>query len=327
MAEYPYLEPITAEENYRWNMHPYIQHHWWARFFRKLGLYKPYRAWLLKRGYQNPFAAVLKITARCTLDCKHCPWHSNDEPDLDTHTWKQLLDDFYEKGAMTVVFEGGEPTLRSDLPQLISHAQSKNMDTIVITNGTVPLDRIAPSNFWFSIEGPPEIHNQIRGKDSFQRMLPQLKSVQERGYKALAVVTLSRVNYRYIPPLLEILRPLVHSVMLNFMYPYKGSEHEALSQTELHLCVEQILKLKKHYPEITNSVVGLKKVAEGKGIQCYPWWNIHARHDGTVIHDCTVRLYERYDCSQCNLTCYNETYVGAQLNPASLRAYLKYRGV
>jgi MoaA/NifB/PqqE/SkfB family radical SAM enzyme len=65
----------------------------------------------------------LAITYRCNNDCAHCyNARSRDYPELSTEKWYQILDRLWAIGIPHIVFTGGEPTLRADLPELIAHA-------------------------------------------------------------------------------------------------------------------------------------------------------------------------------------------------------------
>lgn len=55
---------------------------------------------------------------------------------LDTEEWKAILNKAWEAGIPHVVFTGGEPTLRPDLIELITYAESIGQVTGLITDGT-----------------------------------------------------------------------------------------------------------------------------------------------------------------------------------------------
>jgi radical SAM protein with 4Fe4S-binding SPASM domain len=82
-----------------------------------------------------PYRMDLAVTYRCNNDCAHC---YNIRPravaELSTAQWQHLLDRLWEAGVPHVVFTGGEPTLRADLPELIAHAERNGQVTGLNTN-------------------------------------------------------------------------------------------------------------------------------------------------------------------------------------------------
>jgi radical SAM protein with 4Fe4S-binding SPASM domain len=83
-----------------------------------------------------PYRMDLAVTYRCNNDCAHCyNAQPRDFPELTTDRWYQILDRLWEIGIPHIVFTGGEPTLRKDLPELISHAQQNGQITGINTNG------------------------------------------------------------------------------------------------------------------------------------------------------------------------------------------------
>jgi radical SAM protein with 4Fe4S-binding SPASM domain len=54
---------------------------------------------------------------------------------MDTAAWKRTLDLLWSIGIPHIVFTGGEPTLRPDLPELIAHAENLGQITGINTNG------------------------------------------------------------------------------------------------------------------------------------------------------------------------------------------------
>lgn len=55
--------------------------------------------------------------------------------ELDTAEWKQVLDKAWNAGIPHVIFTGGEPTLRDDLPELVTYAESLGQVTGLLTDG------------------------------------------------------------------------------------------------------------------------------------------------------------------------------------------------
>ena len=89
-----------------------------------------------------PYRMDLALTYRCNNDCAHCyNARARDFGELDTQAWFDILDRLWDQAIPHVVFTGGEPTLREDLPDLIAHAESNGQITGLNTNGRRLSDR------------------------------------------------------------------------------------------------------------------------------------------------------------------------------------------
>lgn len=89
-----------------------------------------------------PYRMDLALTYRCNNDCAHCyNARSRDYPELSTEKWYLILDLLWTIGIPHIVFTGGEPTLRPDLPELIAHAEHNGQITGINTNGRRLSDR------------------------------------------------------------------------------------------------------------------------------------------------------------------------------------------
>src|SRR5258708_1986295 len=86
----------------------------------------------------HPFALLAELTYRCPLKCPYC---SNPlefrlaRVELDTRTWKRVLAESAALGVIQVHFSGGEPLVRHDLDEIVSHARSLDLYTHLITSG------------------------------------------------------------------------------------------------------------------------------------------------------------------------------------------------
>lgn len=83
-----------------------------------------------------PYRMDLALTYRCNNNCSHCyNARSRQYPELSTAEWKRVIDLLWQLGIPHIVFTGGEPTLRDDLPELIAHAEGLGQITGINTNG------------------------------------------------------------------------------------------------------------------------------------------------------------------------------------------------
>lgn len=61
--------------------------------------------------------------------------HKNVDRELSTPEWREILDKAWQAGIPHILFTGGEPTLRTDLPELITHAEQNGQVTGLLTDG------------------------------------------------------------------------------------------------------------------------------------------------------------------------------------------------
>ena len=86
---------------------------------------------------KSPLSLIAELTHRCPLHCVYC---SNPiemqarQNEIDTTTWKRVIDEAAGLGTLQLNFTGGEPTLRDDLAELIEHGRKKKLYSNVITS-------------------------------------------------------------------------------------------------------------------------------------------------------------------------------------------------
>jgi pyrroloquinoline quinone biosynthesis protein E len=83
---------------------------------------------------------LAELTHRCPLQCPYCSnpielEHAAGE--IDTATWRRVLDEAVQLGVLQVHFSGGEPTARRDLEALVGHAAGAGLYTNLITSGVL----------------------------------------------------------------------------------------------------------------------------------------------------------------------------------------------
>ena len=256
--------------------------------------------WFL--GDRSPFLAYLKVTKRCNLDCYYCPWHSSATDfsgERTTDFWKARIEELITLGIRIFFFEGGEPTLRKDLQDLLDHCHAHGAASILSTNGTGAMWRFRPTSFTVSIDGPEHVHDAVRGQGTFQRICHNL---EKRGRNRVAAITvISPDNKNYIEPMLEQLAPLVDAFLFTFLYPYHTVRVKTLTPQETEDTKRRLLKLKKTY-NILNPATHL---ASPTGTQkCEDWLTVAVNHEGRTEHGCFVEHVEKKNCAACELGCF-----------------------
>ena len=160
----------------------------------------PYK--YFKGGYAFPaWHYYFEVTRRCNLRCKMCqyiewlenvPVKQQREGELSTEEWLHVIDQVQRWSLVT--FTGGEPFVRKDFMDILTHA-SKKARTHFISNTTMlPAERaeavvgLAPKRigglgFNFagtSLEGPGDRHDEIRKmQGAWDRSMNGIRLLQE----------------------------------------------------------------------------------------------------------------------------------------------------
>ncbi len=132
--------------------------------------------------------AVIDLTYACNLTCPNKCYHQKGKGQLNTSELKQVIDTFKKMGVGTYYFHGGEPTLRKDLKEIISHASEEGKYHVsMVTNGLIPnpekylseLVDAGLNQIYFSVDGIKEDHDIARGKKgAFDYVINTIASAQ-----------------------------------------------------------------------------------------------------------------------------------------------------
>jgi len=141
------------------------------------------------------------ITSRCNLNCEHCYCMKSlkAEHELSDDEWRDIFTEHKSRGATFAFLTGGEPTLRISV---IDTADRVFNGLAIATNGTVKIPDHIKRRIFVSLDGPREIHNRIRGKDVFDKVMSNIRDDK----RVLISPTLSTTNYMYIDQLVDITR-------------------------------------------------------------------------------------------------------------------------
>jgi len=180
-----------------------------------------------------PYRMDLALTYRCNNECSHCyNARSRSFPEIETKDWFAVLDRIWETGIPHVVFTGGEPTLRNDLPQLVAHAEKNGQITGLNTNARRLRDRkfldslveAGLDHVQITIESHiPRIHDyMVQAPGAFNQSIEGLKNALDTPLYVMTNTTLLQENSSYIEETLHYLAALgVPTVGLNALI-YSG---------------------------------------------------------------------------------------------------------
>ena|SRR5665648_345444 len=171
---------------------------------------------LLQFSKDKKPVVVWNMGRRCNLNCVHCYAQSKDieyKDELTTEQGKALIDDLAEFGAPVILFSGGEPTMRKDMPELARYAKSKGMRAVISTNGTLIDEEMAKvlkdielSYVGISLDGMRETNDKFRGmKGAFDKALAGMRNCKREGIKVGLRFTINKQNAKDIPAIFDLL--------------------------------------------------------------------------------------------------------------------------
>ncbi len=215
---------------------------------------------LLQFSKDKKPVVVWNMGRRCNLKCVHCYAQSKDieyKNELTTQQGKELIDDLAQFGAPVILFSGGEPLMRPDLPELAQYARSKGMRAVISTNGTLidkkmakVLKEIGLSYVGVSLDGMKETNDKFRGvKGAFDLALQGMRNCLGEGIKVGLRFTINRKNVKDIPAIFDLLEKekIPRVCFYHLVYAGRGSKlvKEDLSHEESRKTLDLIMERTK----------------------------------------------------------------------------------
>jgi organic radical activating enzyme len=173
----------------------------------------------------------LKVGFTCNNSCRFCAQgHNRSLGDKSTNRLKSEMKK-YRKHTQDIVFTGGEPTIRSDIIELVSYAKELGFETIQIqSNGRrffykefcKELIEAGVSDFAPALHGHiPQLHDFLtRSKGSFMQTVTGIRNLKELKQTVLMNTVVTKPNYRHLPEIARLLVKLnVDQFQFAFVHP------------------------------------------------------------------------------------------------------------
>jgi len=199
---------------------------------------------------------VWNMTRRCNLKCIHCYSSSRNiryRNELTTDEGKKLISDLAAFGSPVILFSGGEPLMREDLPELVKYAVDRGIRAVISTNGTLLTKKTAEilkktgiSYAGVSLDGMQKSHDRFRGVEgAFDMTLKGIRTCRDEGIKVGIRFTINRKNFSDIPALFELIEKenIPRACFYHLVYSGRGSLliDEDLSHGETRKVVDLIM--------------------------------------------------------------------------------------
>jgi hypothetical protein len=160
----------------------------------------------------------MELTRRCNMRCPVCFMDAEEGPDdLDLEAIRSMYASIREEMGphVSIQLTGGEPTIRSDLAEIVRIGASMGFFAIEInTNGLnlsrnpglpAALKEAGASGIYLQFDGlTPEVYRQIRGADLLTDKLCVIERCREAGVQVvLAMTVVKEINEGEIGSVLE----------------------------------------------------------------------------------------------------------------------------
>lgn len=199
---------------------------------------------------------VWNMTRRCNLRCIHCYSSSQNiqySDEMTTAEAEEMIEDLAAFGCPVLLFSGGEPLMREDLPELAQYAVSRGMRAVLSTNGTLltrekasVFKKIGLSYIGVSLDGLQTTHDRFRGvAGAYEAAMKGIRVCREEGIKVGVRFTINRKNAADIPAIFDLLEAedIPRVCFYHLVYSGRGSAlvAEDLSHEETRRTVDLIL--------------------------------------------------------------------------------------
>jgi len=178
------------------------------------------------------------ITERCNLRCRHCyqdPVLIKNE--LDIKDLSKILEKFIKqiktwrlpKEAVRISFTGGEPLVKKGFLKLLQKCY-QNRDKFhygVLTNGifldektVADLKKLKVDYVQISLEGMEKTNDYLRGKGVYEKVIKGIKLLKAKNIDANLSMTVSRVNLKDVPAVINLSRRLGVPLGIRRLVPF-----------------------------------------------------------------------------------------------------------
>ncbi len=148
---------------------------------------------------------LLHVHSRCNCRCAMCDiWKRDESVELTLEALEQQRDSIIALGVEQVVFTGGEPLMHRHLPALTGFFRELSVRLTLLSSGLL-LSRNANlivdsfEDVIVSLDGPPGVHDRIRGVNgAFQKLAEGVRAVKRLApnFPVHARCTVQRTNFQ-----------------------------------------------------------------------------------------------------------------------------------
>ncbi len=209
----------------------------------------------------TPIKIQWKITNKCNLHCKHCYLGKLDGFELPYERALEITQSIIDSNVMEVTISGGECLTYKGIEEIIKKLLQNDIKVDIFTNALllkkllnkIDNEIIKKDNllFYVSVDGLKDNHEKIRGKNTFDKTIDNIKYAIDLGYPVVTNTVINKINYNDIMEMVVLLKTMgVKDVQLsNLIVQGSASSDMKITLEEQLALKDKINKLYEEHPE------------------------------------------------------------------------------
>ncbi|AHC51727.1 heme biosynthesis protein [Sulfolobus acidocaldarius SUSAZ] len=209
----------------------------------------------------NPAYATFKVTSRCNLHCSFCnPSYYNGElGESSTEKVKKMIDNMRDSSIVVLSFEGGEPTIRKDILELLEYAHDSSFYVMLTTNGY----RLNDESFLSKLADRIDfLHYSIDEYHWNAKAIDNLQKFRDYGLKVNVQTVVTRYNLHKLEEKVRKVHECQYKIVILPAIDYPGSKVKL--EPDPNELYKVLSELKRKYGPTINNTWGFINALVGK---------------------------------------------------------------
>jgi MoaA/NifB/PqqE/SkfB family radical SAM enzyme len=253
-------------------------------------------------GVRSPLFVILSVTNRCLSHCRYCRIPDRSAEEMSTGEIFRLIDEMARMGTQRLGIWGGEPLIRDDIGDIVSHARKNGIYVTLDSNGYLLPQRIKDlrelDHLILALDGPKEAHDANREPGAWDKVMAALDVVPQ-GTTLWTITVLTKHNVGHIPWILDM------AEKKKFMAAFQVLHHpKALGINDL------LMPEPDAYRDALTLLIDEKKKGRRVGTSFSALRHLLGWHDYRENRECA--RHPDFDCwagkFYCNVDCDGSVY-------------------
>ena len=201
----------------------------------------------------TPIGAEIEITTACNLRCKHCFQGEYPEKYMEYQQFKSIVDILETNNVYEIHLVGGEVFKHKDIVRMLYYLNSKNFAVTIVTNAVAidekmlaVLKSMERLYVLVSLDGTKELHDLIRGKGQYDKIVPKIVKMKNQGIKVEILCTINALNVDYVEEIANLSIQLGVPVNFNLFKPFNArQEYLTVDPKKFFDAVERLLYIRR----------------------------------------------------------------------------------